>query len=133
MNFISNKMVLEDIEHTMGIEEISTQANDFDKEQKLMDELELVVKGAEDLVCDSSLIPLNLGLDEKHNDSCEVGLMNYQVDDIEFLHSVVNSSGNASLLQEPEALNQLASEGFDMTSMLNVSTSTEGQASAPGN
>lgn len=72
MDFTSNALVLDDIQHLMEIEEMSIQANGFDKEQKLMDELELVVKGTEDV----------------------------------------------------------ASKGFDMTSMLNVSTSKEGQASA---
>ncbi|RDX61477.1 hypothetical protein CR513_60288, partial [Mucuna pruriens] len=130
MDFTSNKMVLDEIEHRMGIEEMSTQANGFDKEQKLMDELELVVKGTEDLVCDSGLIPLNFGLDEKHNDGCEVGLMSFEVD-VGFLDSDVNSSGNASLLQEPEELNQLASGSFDMTSLHNVSIPTKGPVSAP--
>jgi len=75
MDFTSNKMVLDDIEHMMGIEDMFTQANGFDKEQKLMNEFEQVMKGTEDLICDSELIPLNLGLDKAHSDGGEVGLM----------------------------------------------------------
>ncbi|KAL2322701.1 hypothetical protein Fmac_027080 [Flemingia macrophylla] len=133
MDITSYKMIIDDIECSMGIEEISSQANCFDKEQKIMDELELVVKGTEDLVCDSGFIPLKLGLNEKHDEGGEVGLMEYQVDDddVELLHPCVNSSRNASLLKEPEELNQLVSEGFDMTSMFNISTSTKEQSFAP--
>ncbi|CAJ1950038.1 unnamed protein product [Sphenostylis stenocarpa] len=80
MNFTSNKMVLDDIEHMMGIEDISTQANGFGMEQELMNEFELVMKGNEDLICDSGSIPLNMGFDEKHNDGCEVGLIDSLVD-----------------------------------------------------
>ncbi|KAH1214598.1 Zinc finger CCCH domain-containing protein 65 [Glycine max] len=78
MDFTSNKMVLDDIEHMMGIEDLSTQANGFDKEQKLMNEFEQVMKGTEDLICDSELIPLNLGLDKTRSDGGEVELMDYQ-------------------------------------------------------
>lgn len=131
MDITSYKMILDDIEHSMGIEEMSTQTNGFDKEQKIMEELELVVKGTEEHVCDSGLIPSNSGLNGKNNDGSEVGLMEHQLDDVEFLHSCVNSSRNASLLKEPEDLNQLVSKGFDMTSMFNMSTSTKGQATAP--
>ena len=79
-DFTSNKMVLDDIEQMMAIEDTSTQVIGFDKEQKLINEFELVMKGTEDLICDSDLIPLNTGFDEKHNDGCEVGLMDSQVD-----------------------------------------------------
>ncbi|KAK7307140.1 hypothetical protein VNO77_39947 [Canavalia gladiata] len=127
VDFSSDKMVLDDIELMMGVDKMSMQANGFDKEQKLMDELELIVKGTEDLVCDSGL---NLGLDEKKNGSYEVGLMDYQLDDVEFMQSDVNSSGNANLLQQPGNLNQLVAEGFDLSSMFGMSTSTEGCASA---
>ncbi|RDX65163.1 hypothetical protein CR513_56203, partial [Mucuna pruriens] len=115
MDFTSNKMVLDEIEHRMGIEEMSTQANGFDKEQKLMDELELVVRGTEDLVCDSGLIPLNFGLDEKRNDGCEVGLMAFE--DVEFLDSDVNSSGNARDMEEGEISGELGTDGnsFDVS------------------
>ncbi|XP_027341158.1 uncharacterized protein LOC113854397 isoform X2 [Abrus precatorius] len=125
MDFSSNKMVLDDIELMMGIEEMSTQANGLDKELKLMDELELAVKGTQDVVCDNGLIPVNLESNEKQNGSSEVG-MDFQVDDLELLHSDVKSSGNARLLQDPEKLNLLASEGFDLSSTFNVSISTEG-------
>ncbi|CAJ1949890.1 unnamed protein product [Sphenostylis stenocarpa] len=80
MDFTSNKMVITDIEHLMGIEDISTQANGFDKEQKLINEFELVMKGTEDLICDNGLNPLNMGFDDKHNDGCEVGLMDSLLD-----------------------------------------------------
>ena len=79
-DFTSNNMVLDDIEHMMAIEDTSNQVIGFDKEQKLINEFELVMKGTEDLICDSDLIPLNAGFDEKHNDGCEVGLMDSQVD-----------------------------------------------------
>ncbi|CAJ1964059.1 unnamed protein product [Sphenostylis stenocarpa] len=78
MDSISNKMVVDDIGHMMEIEEMSTQGSGFDKEQKLINQFELVMKGIkEDLICDSGLIPLNMGLDEEHSDGCEVGLSNY--------------------------------------------------------
>ncbi|RZB99827.1 uncharacterized protein LOC114423444 isoform X1 [Glycine soja] len=80
MDFTSNKMVLDDIVHMMGIEDMSTQANGFDKEQKLMIEFEQVMKGTENLICDSDLIPLNLGLDKTHSDGGEVEPMDYQVE-----------------------------------------------------
>ncbi|KAG5017548.1 hypothetical protein JHK82_023152 [Glycine max] len=80
MDFTSNKMVLDDIVHMMGIEDMSTQANGFDKEQKLMIEFEQVMKGTENLICDSGLIPLNLGLDKTHNDGGEAEPMDYQVE-----------------------------------------------------
>ncbi|KAK7387122.1 hypothetical protein VNO78_27647 [Psophocarpus tetragonolobus] len=85
MDLTSNKMVLDDIERMMGTEEMSTQVNSFDEEQKLMNEFERVMKGAEDIFSDSDLIPLSLELDEiheKHNDDFEVGLpeADYQVD-----------------------------------------------------
>ncbi|KAK7382117.1 hypothetical protein VNO80_00828 [Phaseolus coccineus] len=79
-DFTSNNMVLDDIEHMMAIEDTSNQVIGFDKEQKLINEFELVMKGTEDLLCDSDLIPLNAGFDEKLNDGCEVGLMDSQVD-----------------------------------------------------
>ncbi|GAU22753.1 hypothetical protein TSUD_129650 [Trifolium subterraneum] len=105
-------MVLDDIEFLMGKEEPSTQTNDFQCEQKLMDELELVVKGIEDPVCDNGLIPLNC---ENQNISSEVDLMDYQVEEhVEFLHSGTNTSESVSavLTQVQGELNQLASEGF---------------------
>ncbi|KAK7387113.1 hypothetical protein VNO78_27626 [Psophocarpus tetragonolobus] len=76
----SSKMILDDIEDMMGIEEMSNQVNGFDKEQKLMNEFELAMKGTEDIFSDSGLIHLNLGLDEKHNDGSEVVLMDHQED-----------------------------------------------------
>jgi hypothetical protein len=105
-------MVLDDIEFLMGSEEPSTQTNDFQCEQKLMNELELVVKGIEDPVCDNGLIPLNC---EKQNSGSEVDLMDYQVEEhVEFLHSGTNTSESVSevLTQVQGELNQLASEGF---------------------
>ncbi|QCE02788.1 cleavage and polyadenylation specificity factor subunit 4 [Vigna unguiculata] len=79
-DFTSNKMVLDDIEHIMEIDDMSTQVNGFDKEHKLMNELELVMKGTEDLICDSHLMPTNTKFDGKHNDGPEVGLMDSHVD-----------------------------------------------------
>ncbi|XP_061363920.1 uncharacterized protein LOC133307426 [Gastrolobium bilobum] len=124
MDFSANMIVLDDLELMMGLEETSTQADGFNMEQRLMDELELVVKGTEDLVCDSGLIPLNSGLDDKQNGGSEVELMDYQVQ-----HSDVNTSENASKLQVRGELNQLASQGFHPSLMFNVDTSTMGQAS----
>lgn len=129
-DFSAAEMVLDDLELLMGIEEPSAQTNGFHKEQKLMDELELVVKGTEDPVCDNDLIPLNSGLGEKPNSGSEAELMDYQVEHVEFLHSDANTSGNASELQVPGELNQLASEGFHPSLMFDVSTSTKEQASA---
>ncbi|RZB51321.1 Zinc finger CCCH domain-containing protein 65 [Glycine soja] len=80
VDFTTNKMVLDDIEHMMGMEDMSTQANGFDKEQELMNEFEQVMKGTEDLICDSEFIPLNLGLDNTQCDGGEVGLMDYQAE-----------------------------------------------------
>ncbi|KAJ1441328.1 Zinc finger, CCCH-type [Sesbania bispinosa] len=71
-DFSANKTTLGDVELLMGIEETSTQANCFNKEQKLMDELQLVVNGTEDLVSDDGLIPLNSGLGE-HNQLASEG------------------------------------------------------------
>ncbi|KAK7316791.1 hypothetical protein RJT34_00508 [Clitoria ternatea] len=131
-DFIANEMIIDDIEFIMGMEETSTQANDFDKEQRLMDELKLVVKGSEDFVGASGLTHVNSGLDAKQQGNGSEGeLADYQVDSVDFLSSDVNMCGNASQLQIPEEPNQLGSEAFDLSSMLNVSTSTEGQASAP--
>ncbi|KAH1197347.1 Zinc finger CCCH domain-containing protein 65 [Glycine max] len=80
VDFTINKMVLDDIEHMMGMEDMSTQANGFDKEQELMNEFEQIMKGTEDLICDSEFIPLNLGLDNTQCDGGEVGLMDYQAE-----------------------------------------------------
>ena len=80
VDFTTNKMVLDDIEHMMGMEDMSTQANGFDKEQELMNEFEQIMKGTEDLICDSEFIPLNLGLDNTQCDGGEVGLMDYQAE-----------------------------------------------------
>ncbi|XP_047157375.1 zinc finger CCCH domain-containing protein 65 isoform X1 [Vigna umbellata] len=79
-DFTSNKIVLDDIEHMMEIEDMPTPVNGFDKEHELMNEFELVMKGTEDLICDSDLIPMNTEFDVKHNDGREVGLMDFQVD-----------------------------------------------------
>ncbi|XP_045827136.1 uncharacterized protein LOC123918975 isoform X2 [Trifolium pratense] len=105
-------MVLDDIQFLMGSEEPSTQTNDFQCEQKLMDELELVMKGIEDPVCDNCLIPLNC---EKQNSGSEVDLMDYQVEEhVEFLQSGTNTSESVSevLTQVQGEHNELASEGF---------------------
>ena len=139
--FDANDIVLSDIEEMMGLEEVedasrklledmSEEANDFNEQQRIMDELELAVNGTEDLVCDSDLMPLNLGLDEKQNGSSEVELMDYQVEHVEFQQSDVNKSGNASELQVQGELNQLASESFHPSLMVDVATSTEVRTSA---
>ncbi|KAG2380382.1 Zinc finger CCCH domain-containing protein [Vigna angularis] len=54
-DFPSNKIVLDDIEHMLEIEDMPTQVN-------------------------GDLIPMNTEFDEKHNDGREVGLMDSQVD-----------------------------------------------------
>lgn len=119
----ANAMVLDDAaEFLMGVDEPSTQTYGFHLEQMIMDELELVVKGAEDPVCDDSLIPLNC---EKQNSGSEVDLMDYRVEHVEHLRSGTNTSESVSEVQSQVQgeLNQLDSEGF------HVSESTKEQAS----
>ncbi|XP_057430176.1 zinc finger CCCH domain-containing protein 65-like isoform X2 [Lotus japonicus] len=128
-DFSANEMVLDDIELLLGMEETSTQANDFNDEQKVMAELEMVVNGIDDLVQDIGLIPLNSGLGEKQNDSNEVELMDYQVEHVEFLHPDVDTSGNASKLQVSGDNNQLTSEGFHPPLIFHAPASTVVQAS----
>ncbi|XP_024640331.1 uncharacterized protein [Medicago truncatula] len=119
----ANAMVLDDAAaFLMGGDEQSTQTDGFHLEQTIMDELELVVKGDEDPVCDDSLIPLNC---EKQNSGSEVDLMDYRVEHVEHLRSGTNTSESVSEVQSQVQgeLNQLDVEGF------NVSESTKGQAS----
>ena len=119
----ANAMVLDDAaEFLMGGDEPSTQTDGFHLEQLMMDELELVVKGAEDPVCDDSLIPFYC---EKQNSGSEVDLMDCRVEHVEHLRSDTNTSESVSevQLQVQWELNQLDSEGF------HVSESTKGQAS----
>ncbi|KEH33883.1 hypothetical protein MTR_3g053340 [Medicago truncatula] len=119
----ANAMVLDDAaEFLMGVDEPSTQTYGFHLEQMIMDELELVVKGAEDPVCDDSLIPLNC---EKQNSGSEVDLMDYRVEHVEHLCSGTNTSESVSEVQSQVQgeLNQLDSEGF------HVSESRKEQAS----
>jgi len=119
----ANAMVLDDAaEFLMGRDEPSTQTDGFHLEQMIMDELELVVKGDEDPVCDDSLIPLNC---EKQNSGSEVDLMDFRVEHVEHLRSGTNTSERVSEVQSQVqgGLNQLDSEAF------HVSESTKGQAS----
>lgn len=120
-DFNANEIVLDDNDSLMGIDEPSSQTNGFHLEQ-IMDELELVVKGTEDPVRNDDLIPLNC---EKQNSGSEVDLMDYQVENVEFLHCGTNPSGILSELQSdlPVELNQLDSEVF------HVVESTKGKAS----
>ncbi|KHN41061.1 hypothetical protein glysoja_013403 [Glycine soja] len=116
MDFTSNKMVLDDIEHMMGIEDMFTQANGFDKEQKLMNEFEQVMKGTEDLICDSELIPLNLGLDKAHSDGDALILQQMEVDEVQ---KPENVTGNMIYLSKIE--NQEKEKGYDSkSSMVNA-------------
>ncbi|CAI8596636.1 unnamed protein product [Vicia faba] len=119
--FSVNGIVLDDEDSLMGIDEPSSLTNGFHLEQ-IMDELELVVKGTEDPVCNDGLIPLNC---EKQNSGSEVDLMDYRVEHVEFLHCGTNTSGVVSELQSqvPVELNQVDSEVF------HVLESTNGQAS----
>ncbi|CAK8565641.1 unnamed protein product [Lathyrus sativus] len=116
-DFSVNEIVLDDEDSLMGIDEPSSHTSDFHLEQ-IIDELELVVKGTEEPVCNDGLIPLNC---EKQNSDSEVDLMDYQVEHVEFLHSGTNTSGIVS--EVPVELNQLDSE------VLQVFESTKGQAS----
>ncbi|XP_058788138.1 zinc finger CCCH domain-containing protein 65 isoform X1 [Vicia villosa] len=120
-DFRTNEIVLDDEDSLMGIDEPSSQTNGFHLEQ-IMDELELVVKGTEDPVCNDGLIPLNC---EKQNSGSEVDLMDYRVENVEFLHCGTNTSGIVSEVRTdlPVELNQLDSEVF------HVVESTKGKAS----
>ncbi|RYQ88608.1 zinc finger CCCH domain-containing protein 65 isoform X2 [Arachis ipaensis] len=75
---VVNDIVLGDIEEMMGIEEVEDtsrtllqdRCNDADKEQqRIMDELELVVNGTQNIVRDSGLISLSAGSGEEQNGS----------------------------------------------------------------
>ncbi|KAH1263150.1 hypothetical protein GmHk_02G005617 [Glycine max] len=100
----------------MGIEDMFTQANGFDKEQKLMNEFEQVMKGTEDLICDSELIPLNLGLDKAHSDGDALILQQMEVDEVQ---KPENVTGNMIYLSKIE--NQEKEKGYDSkSSMVNA-------------
>ncbi|XP_057736558.1 zinc finger CCCH domain-containing protein 65 isoform X1 [Arachis stenosperma] len=75
---VVNDIVLGDIEEMMGIEEVEDtsrtllqdRCNDADKEQqRIMDELELVVNGTQNIICDSGLISLSAVSGEEQNGS----------------------------------------------------------------
>ncbi|XP_025676677.2 uncharacterized protein [Arachis hypogaea] len=136
---VVNDIVLGDIEEMMGIEEVEDtsrtllqdRCNDADKEQqRIMDELELVVNGTQNIICDSGLISLSAGLGEEQNGSRAVEPMDYRFENDEFPHSDVKKCGNAGEMQVQGPLDQLPSENFNQCLGVELSTSAQEQTSA---
>ncbi|XP_022641803.1 zinc finger CCCH domain-containing protein 65 isoform X2 [Vigna radiata var. radiata] len=120
-DFTSNKIVLDDIEHMMEIEDMPTQVNGFDKEHELMNEFELAMKGTEDLMCDSDLIPTITEFDEKHNDGREVGLVDSQVDMEEGeISGDLGKDGNSCDVRSADALILPQKQVDDLQDPVNV-------------
>ncbi|MED6218861.1 hypothetical protein PIB30_030420 [Stylosanthes scabra] len=130
---VVNDIVLGDIEETMGIEEVEDasrtlledRCNDADKEQqRIMDELELAVNGTQNIVCDGGVISLGAVSGEKQNDSRVVELVDYRLENDEFLHSDVKKCGNAGEMQVQGSRDQILSTSTqEQTSALVTSTS----------
>ncbi|MED6187601.1 hypothetical protein PIB30_077960 [Stylosanthes scabra] len=102
--YVVNDIVLGDIEETMGMEEVEDasrtllqdRCNNADKEQqRIMDELELAVNGTHNIVCDRGVISTGAVSGEEKNDSRVAELMDYRLENDEFLHSDVKKCGNA--------------------------------------
>ncbi|MED6121581.1 hypothetical protein PIB30_031562 [Stylosanthes scabra] len=130
---VVNDIVLGDIEEIMGIEEVEEasrtilqdRCNDADKEQqRIMDELELAVNGTQNIVCDGGVIFSGVLSGEKQNDSRVVELMDYRLENDEFLHSDVKKCGNAGDMQVQGSRDQILSTSMqEQTSALVTSTS----------
>ncbi|XLS70562.1 hypothetical protein HN51_027427, partial [Arachis hypogaea] len=134
---VVNDIVLGDIEEMMGIEEVEDtfrtllqdRCNDADiEQQKIMDELELVVNGTQNIICDSGLISVSAGSGEEQNRAVEP--MDYRFENDEFPHSDVKKCGNAGEMQVQGPLDQLPSENFNQCLGVELSTSAQEQTSA---
>ncbi|KAK4257796.1 hypothetical protein QN277_007334 [Acacia crassicarpa] len=113
-----------------SVEALSMGTNGLNKEQEKIEELNQLVKGTENLI-DNGSIPLNLGLGENQNGSSEVDLMDYPVDYVEFRGSDSNTSGTKSKLYIEGEFSQNISEGFDASSIVNISRSEKKETSVP--